>query len=268
MPVRKPLPDPVETDVGVATETTAGTTEVGLPQLLHELHEFVRGVPVDTAYHELASVAWAAGWMWKMTEFDCHVAAPGFVMVRFSVEVGHKDRPYFEDLDTISMMVPQEAPSPSLFARLNAQVALTYMIFGRLPPQPQAPAAAESAVEEDRYGETHIEDAPAPEPEIPWRANEPKPRAEIPKLIQRRTPDGLPVMIDPYPLDGIPATELATAIMVVFDDNIDAPGDRAGVTAMWTKNQSAASFVMDFGTAEEKKRLSTMFREKAASFAA
>jgi hypothetical protein len=202
--------------------------------------------------------------MWKMTEFDCHVAAPGFVMVRFSVEVGHKDRDGFEDVDTISMMVPQEAPSPSLFARLNAQVALTYMIFGRLPPQPQAPAA----VAEREWTEEVEDQAPAPEPEIPWRANEGKPRAEIPKLIQRRTPDGLPVMIDPYPLDGIPATELATAIMVVFDDNIDAPGDRAGVTAMWTKNQSAASFVMDFGTAEEKKRLSTMFREKAASFAA
>jgi hypothetical protein len=265
MPVRKPIPDPVDTDVGVATETTAGTTAVGLPPLLHDLHEFVRGVPVDTAYHELASVAWAAGWMWKMTEFDCHVAAPGFVMVRFSVEVGHKDRPYFEDLDTISMMVPQEAPSPSLFARLNAQVALTYMIFGRLPPQPQAPAAV---AEREWTEEVEEDPAPVPEPEIPWRANEGKPRAEIPKLIQRRTPDGLPVMIDPYPLDGIPATELATAIMEVFDDNIDAPGDRAGVTAMWTKNQSAASFVMDFGTAEEKKRLSTMFREKAASFAA
>ncbi len=265
MPVRKPLPDPVDTDVGVDTEATAGTTAVGLPPLLHELHEFVRGVPVDTAYHELASVAWAAGWMWKMTEFDCHVAAPGFVMVRFSVEVGHKDRDSFEVVDTISMMVPQEAPSPSLFARLNAQVALTYMIFGRLPPQPQAPAAV---TEREWTEEVEEDQAPAPEPEIPWRANEPKPRAEIPKLIQRRTPDGLPVMIDPYPLDGIPATELATAIMVVFDDNIDAPGDRAGVTAMWTKNQSAASFVMDFGTAEEKKRLSTMFREKAASFAA
>ena len=265
MPVRKPLPDPVETDVGVATETTAGTTAVGLPPLLHELHEFVRGVPTDTAYHELATVAWAAGWIWKMTEFDCRVAAPGFVMVRFSVEVGHKDRDGFEDVDTISMMVPQEAPSPSLFARLNAQVALTYMIFGRLPPQPQAPAAV---AEREWTEEVEEDPAPASEPEIPWRANEPKPRAEIPKLIQRRTPDGLPVMIDPYPLDGIPATELATAIMAVFDDNIDAPGDRAGVTAMWTKNQSAASFVMDFGTAEEKKRLSTMFREKAASFAA
>ena len=265
MPVRKPLPDPVDTDVGVDTETTAGTTAVGLPPLLHELHEFVRGVPVDTAYHELASVAWAAGWMWMMTEFDCRIVSPGFVMVRFSVEVGHRDRSDFEVVDTISMMVPQEAPSPSLFARLNAQVALTYMIFGRLPPQPQAPAAV---AEREWTEEVEEDQAPAPEPEIPWRANEPKPRAEIPKLIQRRTPDGLPVMIDPYPLDGIPATELATAIMVVFDDNIDAPGDRAGVTAMWTKNQSAASFVMDFGTAEEKKRLSTMFREKAASFAA
>jgi hypothetical protein len=263
MPVRKPLPDPVDTDVGVDTEATAGA--VGLPPLLHELHEFVRGVPVDTAYHELASVAWAAGWMWMMTEFDCRIVSPGFVMVRFSVEVGHRDRSDFEVVDTISMMVPQEAPSPSLFARLNAQVALTYMIFGRLPPQPQAPAAV---AEREWTEEVEEDQAPAPEPEIPWRANEPKPRAEIPKLIQRRTPDGLPVMIDPYPLDGIPATELATAIMVVFDDNIDAPGDRAGVTAMWTKNQSAASFVMDFGTAEEKKRLSTMFREKAASFAA
>jgi hypothetical protein len=261
MPVRKPLTDPVDTDTAV--ETAAGTTASASPSLIHELHDFVRGVPADTSYHELASVAWAAGWMWKMTEFDCRGAAPGLVMVRFSVEVGHRDRADFENLDTITMMVPQEAPSPSLFARLNAQVTLTYMIFGRLPPQ-QAPAAVADSPEV----EVNPEPEPAPEREIPWRDVEPKPRREMPKLIQRRTPDGLPVMIDPYPLDGIPAADLATAIMGVFEDNIDAPGDRAGVTAMWTKNQSAASFVMEFGTEEEKKRLSSMFREKAASFSA
>lgn len=260
MPARKPAAEPVS-DIG--TKEISTVTPPMRKSVIPELYRFVRGLAPDHPYDQLAAAAQSAGWIWKMTETSSFSPNPGFVMVRFDVEIGKStndlDLEYF---DSITMMVPQEAPSPSLIARLNAQVALTYMVFGRLPPVPQqAPAPQPVAQPEPQ---------PAPEPveeEVPWQ-DPPRrdDRAPAPtSMVLRYTPDGLPVLADPYTIGAVPE-RLVALIMEAFEDHIDRPQSRAAVTAFYNKNQSAAQFVADFGSEEQQLRLKTLFRNKAASF--
>lgn len=263
MPARKPAAEPVSdveeiNDMALPESYTPLISPVR-KSMIPELYRFVRGLSPDHPYHELASAAQSAGWIWRMTETECNHGPNGLVMVRFRVEIGKATSDMsLEYFDTITMMVPQEAPSPSLIARLNAQVALTYMVFGRLPPAaapvPQpvpAPVEQPEPVEED----------------VPWQkpSRREEPKQEPLKLLERYTPDGLPVIADPYEIGRNP-DELVDAIMEIFEDHIDRPQNRAAVTAMYNKNQSAAQFVADFGSLDQQKRLKNMFRDKAASF--
>jgi hypothetical protein len=84
-------------------------------------------------------------------------------------------------------------------------------------------------------------------------------------MVLRYTPDGLPVLADPYTIGAVPE-RLVALIMEAFEDHIDRPQSRAAVTAFYNKNQSAAQFVADFGSEEQQLRLKTLFRNKAASF--
>lgn len=245
MPARKPAetPDLIASDDAVPMRKS----------VIPELYRFVRSLPADMPYHELAGAAQSAGWVWRMTESSSYVAAPGLVSIRFEVEIGKATNDLeLEYFDAITMMVPQEAPSPSLIARLNAQVALTYMVFGRLPPQQvAAPQPVPVAPEPE----------PAPvEDEVPWQ--KPKPKAVEVILSSRRTPDGLPVFSNLYDMDA-DASAIVAAALGGLQEALDDIDEQAKLTALWNKNGEAIEFIKDFGSVGDKAALKAMFKNRA-----
>jgi hypothetical protein len=200
-------------------------------------------------YADLAGAAQSAGWIWRMTEDGCHVAAPGLAMVRFRVEIGKATADMgLEYFDTITMMVPAEAPSPSLIARLNAAVTLTYMVFGRLPPQPvQQPAPQPVAPE------------PAPVEDVPdWRKPAPVPV----EIKATRTRDGIVVFDDPYTVDGSP-DDIVPQLLSLFEEALEEINDAGLVNVLWAKNSQAVEFVKDFGGDQGRNKLAGLFRSRA-----
>jgi hypothetical protein len=231
-------------------------TSLRQKSLIPELYRFARSLPPDHPYDQLSAAAISAGWIWKLTEITSHVAAPGFVMVHFDVKIGKATSDLeLEYFDTITMMVPQEAPSPSLFARANAATTLIYMVFGRLPPMPQQAPAPQPVAEP----------APAPvqqpEPQVPWQEEEDSPK-ELPNVVLRRTADGLPIIADLYSEAARP-DDLITAAMNALADGLEGAGTQAALTALWNKNANAVEFIKDFGSDGDKTRLATMFKNRA-----
>jgi hypothetical protein len=254
MPARKPDPE-----VSITPDTPDAIPM--RKSVIPELYRFVRSLPADMPYADLAGAAQSAGWVWRMTEDGCHVAAPGLAMVRFRVEIGKATADMgLEYFDSITMMVPAEAPSPSLIARLNATVALTYMVFGRLPPQaapvPQPERAAVSEIEEA----PPVTKAPASaEEDIPWT----KPVEKKPiNVVDSRTPDGLPVLADLYDVEGS-ADDIVETALGIFENALELAQNQAALTALWNKNGAAIEFIKDFGSPDDKDRLAGMFKTRA-----
>ena len=269
MPARKPMQDaaPIAPDTEAEMPINFVPTAFGAParkSLIPELYRFVRSLPADMPYADLAGAAQSAGWVWRMTEDGCHVAAPGLAMVRFRVEIGKATADMgLEYFDTITMMVPAEAPSPSLIARLNATVALTYMVFGRLPPQaqpmPQPERVAVSVIDET----PPVTRAPAPavadEDDIPWTQPVEKPPLNI---VESRTPDGLPVLFDLYEVKGS-ADDIVEAALDTLEQALDKAQNQVALTALWNKNGAAIEFLKDFGSPDDKERLAQMFKDRS-----
>lgn len=219
--------------------------------LIPELYRFVRNIPADAPYDQLGAMAQSAGWIWRMVERDSYSSSPGLYCVRFDVMIGKSTSDLeLEFFDTISMSVPVEAPSPSLIARLNAQVALIYMVFNRLPPQAQpAPAPAPQPQQEAR---------PAPEPEPEWM----RPSKKTVELSSVRTRDGVTLIEDPYNVDA-GADEIVAALFDKLEGALEDINDAGLVNVLWSKNAQAVEFIKDFGGDAGRKRLGDIFRARA-----
>lgn len=230
--------------------------------LIPELYRTVRTIPADIPYDQLGGLMQSAGWVWRLVERSTTSTPFGSYLVQFDVLIGKATADLsLEYFDTISMSVPAEAPSPSLIARLNAQVALTYMVFGRLPPAPvSAPAPVAAAPEP-------VVRTPEPEPveETEWKKPVKAPVAaeDLPvAVIRRRTPDGIPIMGDPYEMNGTP-DEIVAAILETFANGAEEANDKTILNTLWSKNDSAVEFVKDFGSVEDKARLRNIFKVRA-----
>lgn len=232
--------------------------------MIPELYRFVRGLPADAPYDQLGAMVQSAGWIWRLVERSTTSTPFGSYLVQFDVYIGKATADLeLEYFDMISMSVPAEAPSPSLIARLNAQVALAYMVFGRLPPV-QQPMPVQQP-------EPTFVPAPAPEPveEAPWRENRtpPKPRRQpVPdNLIRERTMDGLPIVINLYELD-VDTHEGVDRIIALFEDEAERLTDVGQLRALYTVNKEdtvgAVQYVQDFATPEQTERLHTLFRRR------
>ena len=269
MPARKPMPDlaPSAPDIEAEMPINFVPTALGVPvrkSMIRELYHFVRSLPADMPYADLAGAVQSAGWIWRLVERDTYASSPNLYLVRFDVLIGKATVDMeLEHFDTISMSVPAEAPSPSLIARLNAAVTLMYMVFGRLPPQaqpmPQPERGAVPVIDET----PPVTRAPAPavadEDDIPWTQPVEKPPLNI---VESRTPDGLPVLFDLYEVKGS-ADDIVEAALDTLEQALDKAQNQVALTALWNKNGAAIEFLKDFGSPDDKERLAQMFKDRA-----
>lgn len=241
--------EPVE--IGTTFTPEPGTRIIS-KSLIPELYRFARNIQADAPYDQLSMMAQSAGWIWRLVERSTTSTPFGSYLVQFDVLVGKATADLsLEYFDTISMSVPAEAPSPSLIARLNAQVALIYMVFGRLPPQPVQAPAATPAPQVER---------PAPAPSVPWQ-NEVAEAKEI-DIVGNFTPDGLPILVDLYAYKADPGDIVEAAISTLQDALVNVT-TQAGLSALWGKNEMAVEFIKDFGEKRHKERLAKMFKDRA-----
>ena len=234
-------------------------TALGAPMrtsMIRELYHFVRSLPADMPYADLAGAVQSAGWIWRLVERYTYASSPNLYLVRFDVLIGKATvDTELEHFDTISMSVPAEAPSPSLIARLNAAVTLMYMVFGRLPPQPvpqPAPQPAPQPVEMAEPEPEPVEEAPA------WTKRE-----QVPVTIRSTTtPDGIPVFEDLYEKSGTPDA-IVDAALTRFENAAAEITDPSLLGVLWSKNEAAVEFIKDFGNNEDKGALSGIFRDRS-----
>lgn len=255
---RPPLnePETAAPEVDIAATGDTITLPPGIPlrkSLIPELYRFVRNIPADAPYDQLGAMAQSAGWIWRMVEHDTRSPTPGLYLIQFDVMIGKATGDFeLEYFDTISMSVPAEAPSPSLIARLNAQVALIYMVFNRLPPQVQQAPAPEPQPQPRQEARS------APEPEPEWM----KPGKKAVELSSVRTRDGVTLIEDPYNVDA-GADEIVDALFDKLEGALEDINDAGLVNVLWSKNAQAVEFIKDFGGDAGRKRLGDIFRARA-----
>lgn len=233
--------------------------------ILAELREFVANIPRDTPYQDLLPMAEKAGYRYVLNQTDAVGQADGTVLVTFQVLVGGADR--LEPFDVISIKVGN-APGPvSLAARVLALPTIVYLFFNRLPPPQvqQAPVGVDMSQANGR--DVVLPETPAEEAEdrgfVPPR-RAPEPRLD---LIERREPDGVPIFIDLFamdgPLEGVPTEEIVKTLvedMDAFARSADSPEQ---LYAVYTKNPDIMAFMQDFGTDESRLELNKVFERRS-----
>lgn len=267
MPARKPASEPVS-DIGteeINTVTVATPQEQPDP-LLQQWFEFVRNLPPDAPYDLLNQLPFHQGFVYRVEEMYTSVYDQS-ITVTFALMIG-RNMDSLRKIDSFTIQVPRNTVAPSLAARSIMMPTVVYLMFGRLPPeQPPVPAPAPKPAAQPAPAPAPVA-APEPvEEEAPWQPVRPsavKPFT-VEDMVKRHTPDGLPVMADPYTIERSPE-EIVAAILDVFEDAADKADSKAGLTALWNKNQGAVDFVTDFATPAQKEELKTLFKSRAQRF--
>lgn len=212
--------------------------------LLIEAIKFASTVPPETPYAELTRTAFDAGWVWYLRQTETLVVSGGNFLVSFDVMLG-KDADSLAVVDTISVQVSGSVGPISTQARGLAQASLVHLFFGRLPPaEPERPNRAglhraQDEEPEDRYPDTQTDEPPL-------------------AIVERRTPDGLPLFVDLYALGGVPGTEVVDAVIDVIAETLPGLTTVAALIALGTHNAEAIQYVQDLGTNAQRQELKRM----------
>ena len=165
MPVRKPLPEPVDDTSSVESlDALQNALTPPYASLLQEWHSFARGVPGDTPYDDLAQLPFNNGFVYRVQEQFANVHDLS-ITVQFALHIG-RDMGVMTYADSFTVQVPRNTVAPSLAARSIAMPTVVYLLFGRMPPEALAPPQQVAPEPEPEI----VQEA-APEPEdIPWQA--------------------------------------------------------------------------------------------------
>lgn len=253
----------------------------GPKTLLQQMREYLASVPADLPYEQLLEHADQAGWAWMIHQRRIETVpyqyvigqgdnaqlaqGPGF-LVSFAVLVGRKDDGDMEFIDEVSIVVPAQAGPISVGARRQILPSLIYTLFGRLPPAPpQQPMQRQDVELPDEDVEIDVAD------DVPeWqRAAEPDKTpaqrlngGDVVNVVAKRTPDGLPLFKDLYAIEDESSIELVNAVINEVSDALPGITTAAGLTALWSNNEEAMTFVKDFGTPEQRKALQDMMARR------
>lgn len=231
---------------------TKRTTAPASPSLLTELYEFATN-HAQTPYGELGTAFIDAGWIWRVRETGVTPMADATAIMHFDLLVGH-DAASLEHFDSFSMRMPAGPGPVSFAARVGAAQTIIFLVTGRTPPMPNAPAASDARPAPGPNGrEVHIDmgdgdvaiDLPD-EPEAPPAI----------KLVERMEPDGLPIMRDFDDIDPREATasEIVEEFITLVDEFMHT-ASLEQIAAFGSKNSEALGFVTTMGTDAQKSEL-------------
>lgn len=237
----------------------------------------IGSAPEQTPYETLLSNMRAAGHQVYLKESAINPCADASVAVSFDVLVGPAPDS-MERLDGLTTRVQAQAPHISLTARLQAEVALVYMLFGRLPPAVQQAAEAPAPRPDLDRGQMNGHEHDKLEPE--WKSAPEEIEQEYEKdplddydnpaplnVIARREADGLPIFIDLYD-SGERAADLIAAVMAEIETFLGEAKSLEQVDALPRKNPEMMSFIKDLGETADKQRLLDLVTRRKGQIAA
>ena len=237
------------------------TNQPKTPSILLEAIKFAGGIDRETAYEDLTKTALDAGWVWHLRQSDVIPLQNG-MMVNFDVMLGKADGE-LATVDTMTVVVPNGPGPVSSAARGLASQSLIHLFFGRLPPVP----VAQIKTQFDRPLPAGHEDYDEPEggsrnEDLANRLH--NDRESTIAVVERRTPDGLPVFGDLYAL-GSPGPVVVDAVLAEIESVLPDITSNGALMALWQENVEAMQYVQDLGTGEQRQDLKRMLdRRKAA----
>lgn len=229
----------------------------------------IGSAPEPVPYERLLSGMREAGHLVYLKETGATAAPDASVLVHFDILVGPAPDS-MERLDGLTTRVHAQAPHVSLTARLQAEVALVYMLFGRLPPAVQQAAEAPAA-RAPEPGQMNGHDNLEPE----WLgATDDAPEQEYVEevdeaplnVIARREADGLPIFIDLYD-SGEKAADLIAAVLAEIEQFLAEATSIEQVNALPQKNPDMMTFIKDLGETADKQRLLDMVTKRRGQIA-
>lgn len=231
----------------------------------------IGSAPEPVPYERLLSGMREAGHLVYLKETGATAAPDASVLVHFDILVGPAPET-MERLDGLTTRVHAQAPHVSLTARLQAEVALVYMLFGRLPPAVQQAAMAPNpdhpANKTDQMnGHDNLEPewlgAGDEEPEQEYVEEVDKAPLNV---IARREADGLPIFIDLYD-SGEKAADLIAAVLAEIEQFLAEATSIEQVNALPQKNPDMMTFIKDLGETADKQRLLDMVTKRRGQIA-
>lgn len=242
-----------------------------IPDVIAYLKQ-IGSAPDAPPYERLLADMREAGHHCYLKEVSAVATPDASVLVHFDVMVGPSPDA-MERLDGLTTRIAQGLPHVSLSARLQAEVALVFMLFGRLPPQVQQAAEAPARPDLQQGGQMNGHDAgghgghdvDAFEPE--WRADAPEqeyveePEGAPLNVIARREADGLPIFIDLYD-SGEKAADLIAAVMPEIENFLAEATSLEQIDALPKKNPDMWTFIKDLGEIADKQRLLDMVTKR------
>ena len=240
--------------------------------LIAEMEEFARNIAPTTEYTALLSTALEAGYRTRLVQKSADIAANGASLVTFDIMVGKADEP-LEFYDTVSIAIEPGQTSVSLAARVRAVTTLIFLFFGRLPPAPSAPTQEHNIDMSQANGHDVVLPDTASAPEAEDR-DFPTPPPFVPEeplkleLVARREPDGVPIFVDLYAMDGdlagVEPKDIVKELIDVMETFIKRAESAAQILAIYDKNPDVMPFLQDFGTEADRAGLAAVSKRKHA----
>lgn len=225
------------------------------PSILLEAIKFATALDQTIPYNELPKAALDAGWVWYLRQAGVINTENGQFLVDFDVMLGKTDGE-LQVVDTLTVQIPGNVLPVTSTARYHATQSLIHLFFGRLPPAPEPVMAAKGPVammDDDTPREPRslheYEDA---------QREEPEPAIAV---VERRTPDGLPVFIDLYSL-GRPGPVVANEVLNVIEDTLPSITTLAALGALFTVNGDLMDFMKDLANPTQRQDLKAMLDKR------
>lgn len=217
----------------------------------------------DVPYERLLSKAAEDGWAVRLTQRGEPLVHSTGVLVSFDVLLSRSDNSATpERVETVTMNVAPTIGPVSMLARVNAEPTLVHLFFGRLPPQPERPAAPDAGVSE-RDRQYRPEDDPQNlerEERSVKRLLQDEPEVAV---VERRTPDGLPVFKDLYAI-GQPGPTVVAAVLDEIADVLPSITSTEALGAIFSSNPDLVDFLKDLADPEQRVDFKRMMDNRKA----
>lgn len=222
----------------------------------------------EVAYADLAQHFSNSAWKYRLQHrATIPSTSDGAVFIETEVHIG----PAIERLeyfDTVVVKIPGNLVPVTSIVRQNLTVSLLATVFGRFPEQPAVPVVQPGQM---NGGEAHhvVLDRSSDDVRLPGEdGGEYVNEGDTPAVdvVARREPDGLPIFVDLYAMDGALAGATPEDIVAAVLDEIAEFARSADsveqLAALPVKNTDMIPFMKDFGTDADRATLKNLIETR------
>lgn len=197
-----------------------------------------------------------SAWKYRLLQRSAVPTSDGGALIDTDILIG-PDFDKLELFDTVTLKMPPNIVPMSLLVRQNIFASLLGAVFGRFPPEPvvqMAPPAprpgqmngGEMHNDPEELGGEYVEDDTAPSVNV----------------VLKREPDGLPIFVDLFamdgPLKGVPAGAIIDSVLEEVGSFLALASSLEQIDALALKNPDMKAFIKDLGDEQDRAELTAM----------